>query len=125
MMQSKLWHSITMLRGVRNTEHCFSHTCTISDQTSIRFRNKRKRENVLWWSLIETSMWSHQICYTFWASKLQEKVVIYFFLNDNQIYVTTKFMHSTQILVPVLAKKTFVCTLSESISNAVNTPPQK
>ena len=42
------------------------------------------------------------------------------FLNDNQIYVTTKFMHSTQILVSVLAKKTFVCTLSASISDAAS-----
>ena len=47
------------------------------------------------------------------------------FLNDNQIYVTTKFMHSTQILVSVLAKKTFVCTLSASISDAASSSPQK
>ena len=123
-MQSKLWHSITMLRGVRNTEHCFSHTCTISDQTSIRFRNKRKRENVLWWSLIETSVVSSNLLHIL-GKQASGKSGYLFFLNDNQIYVTTKFMHSTQILVPVLAKKTFVCTLSESISNAVNTPPQK
>ena len=58
-------------------------------------------------------------------ASFRKKWLSNFFLNDNQIYVTTKFMHSTQILVPVLAKKTFVCTLSESISNAVNTPPQK
>ena len=54
-------------------------------------------------------------------ASFRKKWLSNFFLNDNQIYVTTKFMHST----PVLAKKTFVCTLSESISNAVNTPPQK
>jgi len=58
-------------------------------------------------------------------ASFRKKWLSNFFLNDNKIYVTTKFMHSTQILVPVLAKKTFVCTLSESISNAVNTPPQK
>ena len=64
-------------------------------------------------------------------SKWPFKAQIYFtgykwmFLNDNQIYVTTKFMHSTQILVSVLAKKTFVCTLSASISDAASSPPQK
>ena len=59
------------------------------------------------------------------------KAQIYFigykwmFLNDNQIYMTTKFMHSTQILVSVLAKKTFVCTLSANISDAASSSPQK
>lgn len=74
--RSKLLHSITVIRGVRNTERCFSHACTVSHQTSIGFRNKRKRENVLCWSLTEISTWSHQIYYTFWAGKFKEKVVI-------------------------------------------------
>jgi len=79
------------------------------------------------WCAIQKKQMAVQSTNLFYSYKAQ----IYFtgykwmFLNDNQIYVTTKFMHSTQILVSVLAKKTFVCTLSASISDAASSPPQK
>ena len=66
-----------------------------------------------------------QIYFTGYKAQIYFTGYKWMFLNDNQIYVTTKFMHSTQILVSVLAKKTFVCTLSASISDAASSPPQK
>ena len=82
-------HSCAKLRV-----HCID---TNNDyQTSIGFKNKGKKENVLWWYL-KISIWSHQFYSTFWACRLH-KTVSMWFLNDNQIYMTTKFRHPTPSL---------------------------
>ena len=53
-------------------------------QTSIGFKNKGKKENVLCWSLSEN---------LYLVSSVLLHILGMWFLNDNQIYMATKFRH--------------------------------